>query len=185
MSIMKAFAPVSLFMMLAGAGCATNRAQLVLDRVGPSHEQPNHQQSQGTLIVHTAPDESPHFYGGDYHRWYSDYEVLSDDGRIVRKVTNDTGTVAGGPAGVKLTPGNYQVKARANRYGLVTVPVLIEPQRITTVHLDGGGTPGNGDEVVSSNSVRLPRGEIVGWRVPTNTPAGEPRHVATAGQESK
>jgi hypothetical protein len=145
--------------------------------------EPDGSKSEGTLVVYSALDQSPHFNTSDYHACYSDYEVLSEDGRVVKKVTNDAGTIVEGPAEVKLTPGNYRVRARANKYGVVTVPVLVEPHVVTTVHLDGGGARSGSDEIAHRNAVTLPKGEIVGWRVPTNTPAGEPRHVATAGKE--
>ena len=182
MSIMKALAPISLSLILAGVGCATHHGDLVLERVGPAQESQTHAKSEGSLVVYSALDQSPHFNGSDYHTWYSGYEVMSEDGRVVKKVTNDTGTVVEGPAEVKLPPGKYRVKARANGYGLVTVPVLIESERLTTVHLDGGERWTGDNAIAKSNAVRLPRGGVVGWRASTNMPATEPQHVATGPQ---
>lgn len=177
---MKLFAPVSLLLLLTGAGCATHSGELVLDRVGPAHAQANSRASEGTLVVYTALDQSLHFYGSPYHAWYSGYEVLSEDGRVVKKVMNETGTVVEGPAQVKLLQGKYRVRARSNRYGLVTVPVLIESRQMTVVHLDGGPTSDDREEVGHADAVRLPKGEIVGWRAATNAPTAALQPVATA-----
>jgi len=182
MSIMKALALISLSLILAGVGCATHHGELVLERVGPAQAHQTQAESAGTLMVYSALDQSPHFNGSDYHAWYSPYEVMSEDGQIVKKVANDTSTVVQGPAEVKLAPGKYRVKARANGYGLVIVPVLIEPERLTTVHLEGGDKWKGDEAIAKSNAVRLPGGGIVGWRAPTNLPATEPQHIATGQQ---
>ena len=87
-------------------------------------------------MVYTAPDPHAHFDGSSYHRYYSDYEVRSEDGALIKKVHNDSGTVVEGPVEVNLPAGKYRVHARANGYGWVTVPVVIEPGKVTTVHLE-------------------------------------------------
>jgi hypothetical protein len=53
-------------------------------------------------------------------------------------VHNRSDSPLDGPREVGLPPGNYRVKARANGYGTVSVPVKIEPHRTTRIHLDDG-----------------------------------------------
>src|SRR4051812_22607718 len=70
--------------------------------------------SDGILIVYSAPDPHARFDGSPYNLRYSDYTISSADGRVVRTVGNDTGTmVVEGPAEVHLPPGHYQVKGRS------------------------------------------------------------------------
>jgi len=51
-----------------------------------------------------------------------------------------------------------------NGYGTVTVPVTIKPNRLTTVHLEGGTWWPSRSPIFESEPVRLPDGQIVGWR---------------------
>jgi len=69
-----------------------------------------------------------------------------------------------------LPAGTYRVVARANGYGIVTVPVVIEKNQVTTVHLEGGGSWENEVARSQSDAVRLPDGRIVGWRAPQAAP---------------
>ena len=69
-----------------------------------------------------------------------------------------------GPKRVQLPVGTYRVVARANGYGVVTVPVIIRADQVTTVHLEGGPSWQNRSQLGQSNPVRLPDGEIAGWR---------------------
>jgi hypothetical protein len=55
------------------------------------------------------------------------------------------------------------VEASAKGYGRVLVPVLIETDRITTVHLSGQFDHGAVD-LASSDFVTLPGGSVVGQR---------------------
>jgi hypothetical protein len=69
-----------------------------------------------------------------------------------------------GPKRVQLPVGTYCVIARANGYGVVTVPVIIRADQVTTVHLEGSPSWQNLSQLSRSNSVRLPDGAIAGWR---------------------
>ena len=126
-------------------GCAsTNHSEVVLDTVTPESSAARPAEDQSGLVVYTAPDPHAHFGGSPYHMYYSDYEVRSEDGALVRKVHNDSGTVVEGPVEVHLPAGKYRVHARANGYGWVTVPVVIEPGKITTVRLNHLAAKGGG-----------------------------------------
>ena len=49
-------------------------------------------------------------------------------------------------------------------HGLVTVPVTVVAGEETVVHLEGGGRWPNPQVFNQSNAVRLPNGEVVGWK---------------------
>jgi hypothetical protein len=137
MRTLSLFVWTPLLAVLPLAGCASNGPGLVLAPVGPpvSHSTAG---SASALVVFSACDQSAHFNDLPYRRVHSDYRILTTDGKLVQTVHNDNGTAAGGPKEVLLPPGQYQVVARANGYGAVTVPVIIGTNQITTVHLEGG-----------------------------------------------
>jgi hypothetical protein len=56
------------------------------------------------------------------------------------------------------------VIARANVYGSLTIPVRIEAQQTTILHLEGGGSWPDVSVFNETNAVRLPGGEITGWK---------------------
>jgi hypothetical protein len=84
----------------------------------------------------------------------------------LRTVHNDNGELVEGPAEVSLAGGRYRVVALANGYGLVIVPVVIVRSQVTTVHLEGSPSWPDKQALLHSNPVRLPDGEIAGWRAP-------------------
>jgi hypothetical protein len=96
--------------------------------------------------------------------WYqhTDYTLYDGRGKLVKHVDNTVGHYARAPHVVSLPAGNYTVKARASDGQLAEIPVVIERDRTTRVHLDEQwrlpvGTPKT--EVVSA-----PDGSPVGWR---------------------
>ena len=156
------------------AGCASADHGLTLSPVGPATVQATVPDDKGTLVVYSAYDVTAATQGDyEHRRHYSDYKILSAEGKLLQVVHNDSNTVLREAAQVKLPPGSYQVVAHANGYGLVTVPVVIEKSRSTTVHLEGGGSWENEIARNQADAVRLPDGRIVGWRAPeesTRTP---------------
>jgi hypothetical protein len=146
-------------------GCASVQRPLVLDPVGPPLPYSPAAGPQGTLAVYSAFDATGNFNGNPYRHYYTNYRILTEDGqRVVKRVRNDAGVLAEGPRKVELPVGTYRVVARANGYGQVTVPAVIRAGQTTAVHLEGGSWWPNPAEIAKSNPVRLPRGEIVGWR---------------------
>jgi hypothetical protein len=121
---------------LLGEGCAS-RPALVITEIGPAPNPPGTIKSDGTLVVFSEFDVHAHFNDLPYRRFYSDYNIYSEDGTLLQKVHNTTRPL-GDPKEVQLAPGNYKIKARANGNGLVTVPLKIVAYRMTTVHLEGG-----------------------------------------------
>jgi hypothetical protein len=163
MRCLSLFVWAPLLAVLPLAGCASNGPGLVLAPVGPSafHARAG---SAGSLVVFSAYDQGAHFNDLPYRRVHSDYSILATDGKLLQTVHNDNGTAVGSPKEVLLPAGRYQIVARANGYGAVTVPVVVGTNQTTTVHLEGGNPWGSKAPSAQANPVRLPDGQIVGWR---------------------
>jgi hypothetical protein len=150
-------------------GCASHRPGLVLDAVGPPPFANGGLGSIGTLVVYSAYEQGAEFNSPYYRRQFTDYKILMPDGKLLRPVHNDNGTLVEAPKRVRLPEGAYQIIARANSYGEVIVPVVIRANQVTTIHLEGSPAWPNGRELANSNPVRLPDGEIAGWRASTSS----------------
>lgn len=124
--------------------------------------------AKGYLRVHTATELQQS--GSLNYHVPKPYWVYNLDGRQVRGVPNRTGLQDQQPATIALPPGRYVVHAPAERYGLVRVPVLILPERLTLVFLEGKGLPEAG-ELPPGEVVRLPDGTPVGRMAPQAPPA--------------
>ena len=137
-----------------------------MDTVGPGPGRlADVHSTDGALVVYSAYVVNADFNSRDpYRPDYSDYEILTADGKLLRHVHNDTGTILQDPVIVQLPAGKYRVTARANGYGRVTVPVVIAACRLTTVHLEGGGSRPDRAAFNPTSAVQLPDGQIVGWR---------------------
>ena len=163
--------PVLIFCALAIggllSGCASDRNGLVLAPVGPPPGQSftASSSSNGALVVYSAYDVGANWNARDPRRpVYSDYKIFSLDGNLPHAVHNDSDTILQDPAKVELPPGKYRVVASANGYGRVTIPVVIEACQTTVLHLEGGGTWPDESAFNPTNAVRLPDGQIIGWR---------------------
>jgi len=155
------------------SGCASYERGLVLDPVGPAPIQSATAGSKGSLVVYSAFDVHADSTGADPDRHrHTDIKIFSEDGKLLQAVHNDTGTMLEGPVEVELSAGTYRIAARANGYGVVTLPVVIAPHRITTVHLEGGGSWQKKRAFNQTNAVHLPDGQIVGWRAGTEDAPG-------------
>ena len=99
---------------------------------------------------------------GDNPTWFqhTDYAVLNQAGQPVKHVRNTVGYYARRPSLVSLPPGKYEVRAEAMDHLCVEVPVVIQPGRITKVHLDGDWRPADAHAM---QVVSLPTGNPVGW----------------------
>jgi hypothetical protein len=149
------------------SGCATTPSSSpVLDTVGPAPlASPVTGSGNGTLMVYSGYKRNADFNSSDPNREeHSDYKILNADGTLLRKVHNVTKTVFEDAVPVSLPPGKYQVVARANAYGYLTIPVRIEPKQTTVLHLEGGGFWSDESLFNATNSVRLPDSEIIGWK---------------------
>ncbi len=141
------------------ASCAS--APLVLSPVGPGPvDDGATTPGKGNLEVYTETEE----YGDDMavpfyrHTGYWIYQ----DGKRLERVWNHQDVEDEDPSVVSLPPGRYLVRAQAERYGPVEVPVVIEADRTTRVVLQPGWKP----PVLAERSelVRIPGGYPVGWK---------------------
>jgi hypothetical protein len=151
--------------LAAVVGCASPKKQLVLDPIGPGPHSGATNGAQGSLVVYSAFDPTADLNRSPYRRRYTDYQVLSADGnRLIQAVQNNRETLLNSPPLVALPAGSYRVVARANGYGTITAPVVIKAGQTTTVHLEGSVWWPRSSPIFASNPVRLPKGEIAGWR---------------------
>ena len=122
---------VAALVLLAGlavCGCATDKNDIAPPGAGSP--------DNGTLVVYSAYDTSADFNQRDpYRPEYSDYKILTANGTFYRRVHNNSGAPFQGPAHVTLPAGNYEVEARKNGAGWVTVPVTIQPGHNTVVRM--------------------------------------------------
>ena len=114
----------------------------------------------GDLQVYTQVEE----YYEDQMAYFphTDYQIYTADGKRLKRVWNHHNHQDESPATVTLPPGEYLVKAWAEFYGFVTVPVVIKPNQTTRVILQPGWKPRT--TVASSDLVQMPNGYFVGWR---------------------
>jgi hypothetical protein len=151
------------------AGCSSMRSDLVLDTAGPMPASAPAGSGSGTLVVYSAGKVNADFNTSDpSRREYSDYKILDADKKLIKRVHNATEDVLEAPVSVELPPGKYCVVARSNSYGMVTVPVIIAPAEQTILHLDGPNAWPDKSLFNQDNAVRLPDGEVVGWKNASN-----------------
>lgn len=151
-------------------GCAGMGSGLVLDTAGPMPGPATPASSDsGTLIVYSAGKVNADFDSRDPNRReYSDYRILNGDGKLFKRVHNIADNMFEGPVSVELPIGKYFVLARSNGYGVVKIPLIITANQDTVVHLDGEDSWPDKSAFNSDNAVRLPDGEIVGWKTASN-----------------
>ena len=140
-------------------GCAAQ--PLVLNSVGPAPITPESTRPDGGLRVYTAT-EAHEIGDRTYYYPHTGYRIYDASGKLWQYVPNHTSNEDETPASVTLPVGDYTIKAAADLYSLVAMPVVIQAGRTTEIHLDSGWEPPSG---VSTNElVYLPNGEAVGWR---------------------
>jgi hypothetical protein len=115
----------------------------------------------GTLVVYSATYAST-LEESEYPA-HTDYTVATPSDTVIERVSNRTGSFDRRPASVNLPPGEYHVRAQYNRGGFVTIPVVIETGKVTTLSLDGSPIP-PGDSPAPV-SLYGPAGVVIGWRV--------------------
>jgi len=154
-----------LILVASIGGCASPKSRLVLEPVGPPPYAQEVPGNKGSLIVYSALEATFDSDAIQYRDRHTPYRVMSADGmRLLKVIPNDDGRLLGSPERVELPIGKYRILARANGYGDVAVPILIKAHQTTVLHLEGGFWWPMGSAIRESDPVRLPRGEIVGWR---------------------
>ena len=172
------------YVLLAGlpwlASCASRPMSLA--PVGPAPALSAAPGPVGHLQVFTETEE----YDDDdlYFFRHSDYEIYTPEGKRLKRVWNWLDFEDESPTVVKLPVGKYVIKAAAEYYGLVSVPVLIKPNQTTTVILQPGWKPEG--HFAPSAFVRFPNGYFVGWRADlaqTSRPQPQLFNSTTNGHE--
>lgn len=166
-----------IFSLVAGsallAGCAGTRHHIALDPVGPA---PSHTakaaSGQGSLIVFSAYDVNVDVnYDNAYAATYSSYNIYSPDGKLFKKVANCSRTWIEHPQQVELPAGQYNVVANSEDCGRVTVPVVISANQTTVLHLNADTFWPQLLGLNNTNAVRLPSGQLIGWRAASENTA--------------
>jgi hypothetical protein len=163
--------------MVCLVGCASSAPLTVSGPVGPAPTQRAKELGSSSLQVYSARVRAPVDLNKEEFLWnndfgkndflyepaHSDYTIYTQDGKVFEHVKNARSYEDSQPAKVSLPPGTYRIEARARNFGMVTIPVVVEPHKLTVVNLQRGASP-----VVASvdrNDAILLGGErIVGWR---------------------
>lgn len=164
-------------MALLLASCASS--PVALSPVGPNPSLGGSSLADtGYLRVFSERELVTEGYDGPNPSYYqhSSYRIYDSHGKLMQYVGNTVGKYATAPAVVSLQPGSYVVKARAEDYLTVEVPILIAPDRTTNVHLDDRWNPPAGTP--NQELVLEPSGSPVGWRSSASQqPTGNPQDL--------
>jgi hypothetical protein len=140
------------------AGCAST--PVALSPVGPEPTSRAAAVPRGGLRVFS--DTEAHVIGdGPAYYTHTGYSILDEFGKVVKYVPNHIGDMDESPSMVAVPAGDYKIVAESSSYGRVTVPVLIEEGKTTSIHLDREWRPSA--NVASNELVYLPDGEAIGW----------------------
>ncbi len=143
------------------AGC---HSLLILQApVGPEPVSDGTKTATGQLLVFSAKEARGDGDDPTYYQ-HSDYFIYDSHGKRIKYVGNTTGHFDETPRVVQLPPGTYTVKARAECYNLVAVPVVIRSGRTTVLHLDKDWKPTSFAQNIPV--VNLPGGYPIGWSAP-------------------
>ncbi len=158
-------------------GCASPAHLTVADPVGPAPTAGVVKSGDSQLRVYTARERAPVDINKEEFLWnndfgrndflyepaHTDYTIYTMDGKAVEHVKNARNYEDPQPAVVSLSPGEYKIVARARDYGWVTIPVVIEPHKLTVVNLQRSPNPAV-ESVDRADAVLLGGDRIVGWR---------------------
>lgn len=154
---------MSAYLMFLLSGCALT--PIAVDPVGPASmgsktPAPNWT-GQGWLRVYTATDVVPNGKTAYFYP-HKGYEVYTGNGKLLEYVPNHDVAMDESATLLKIHAGCYLVLAQSERYNAVSVPVIIQPGKITEVHLGcHWQAPSNAP---ANEIVYLPDGRPVGWK---------------------
>ena len=160
----KMMASGSLLAAMGFWGGFSAQADTVISTVGPVPIVP-----MGKLIVYSATVPSLAEAGAEFdweenRNLHTNYTIYRKDGSVFRQVHNSFGPDDENAKTVALPPGKYTVRALSQRDGWVRVPVVIKPDRLTSVKLaDSIDSPHQ--NIPAGQAVRAPDGHVVGWHV--------------------
>lgn len=144
--------------------CASAQSTIVSAPVGPRPPGLHEGDYVGFLTVHSATEQHPN---GDnsYANVHTDYRISTADGRLFKQVRNSLSPTDETPERITLPKGSYVVVAQSETMGAVSIPIGIHTGKATDLHLervkDWKPTAINARE---SDYVRLPNGQIIGYR---------------------
>jgi len=147
-------------LLLGLTACVTNKIVPLTETVGPK-EAAGGFASKGMLMVYSETEDINS--GNVIYHPHTGYGIFTPEGKRVRSVVNRVGSTDQEPMTVVLPAGKYLVKARAEGYGVVSVPVVILGGKRTMLHLEREGMP-DAAELSTNAVVRLPGGPVIGWR---------------------
>jgi hypothetical protein len=177
-----------IFLIAAGdaliclVGCVSPRQTAISEAVGPAPTDDDTLRGESALQVYSAREKVPvdlnedefmqnnDFGRGDFFDKgaHTDYSIFSQNGRLLEQVHNARGPNDPQPSVVPLAPGKYKIKVEVRDYGLVTIPVVIKPGKVTEVNLQRGRQPveasAPGNELVVLGDSR-----VVGWKATATT----------------
>jgi hypothetical protein len=160
-------------------GCASPAQVTVAEPVGPAPTPAAITSASSELQVYSARERVPFDpnmeafrFNNDYGRndflyepAHTDYTIYTKAGKVYERVKNARNYEDPQPAIVTLPPGEYRIMAKARDFGWVTIPVIIEPHKVTMVNLQ------RSNPVVKSvnraDAVLLGGDRVVGWRETT------------------
>jgi hypothetical protein len=159
------------------AGCASPAHVAVSEPVGPAPMAIVNMSAGAQLQVYSARTKAPVDLNKEEFRWnndfgkndflyeaaHTDYTIYTQDGKVVEQVRNARNYEDPQPATVSLPPGTYRVMARTRNFGWVTIPVVIEPHKLTVVNLQREANPVIAP-VDRADAVLLGGYCVVGWR---------------------
>jgi hypothetical protein len=143
-------------------GCASD--PLTLQAVGPITSSKSPRGGVGSLQVFTALTERND--AGIQYLYPQNYLIYQMN-TPVKSVVNSA-LMSEQPSVVDLPPGEYVVRAPADGFGWVQVPVLIKAGYLTEVHLDRRWRPG--DWRSATNLATMPDGSPMGAKPPESQP---------------
>lgn len=129
---------------------------MVLPAVGPLTSNRSHNAGVGSLQVFTALTERND--SGIQYLYPQNYFIYQTNTML--KAAVNSALMSEQPSVVDLPPGDYVVRAPADGFGWVQVPVVIKAGALTEVHLDRRWRPG--DWRSSTNLVTMPDGSPMG-----------------------
>lgn len=166
-------------------GCTSPQKITSLRSVGPGPSAQAKPQNHGTLQVHSARQQAQldvhlevYFSGASFLNEkkclpaHTDYTVYTQNGQVLEHVRNARHYQDDHPAEVTLAPGRYVIEADTQGFDAViypiSIPVVIEAGKTTTVHLEGDWRPTG--RYSMTEVVKLPNGQIAGWQAKVGTP---------------
>ena len=144
--------------ILAVVGCAV---PATLAKVASTADEVHcNADASGSLIVYSAT--YPQTLEQSEYAAHTNYTVSTVGDKLIRRVSNNRDSFGASPSIVELPCGNYHVRAQYGDGRFIVVPVPVQADRTTVVDLDGeplpAGAPG------AREPIRLPGGELAGWR---------------------